>query len=151
MDETTNGTDLTFSTILLDYAVTGNSGTSKNKKTRVDNLVRELMDLMGQDILPAFGANAYLMRLRKPLENPSLIDDSLNQAISSMCRSVITHPELLGELAPSGALKAGIECINRQALKGKPGNQSDSLGNYLGMYTYAVNDSCMSLPTANPR
>ncbi|KZV71722.1 hypothetical protein PENSPDRAFT_751527 [Peniophora sp. CONT] len=134
--EETDGSELNFSTIMLDYAITGNHGTSKSRKNLDEETVFSAqMEMMKLDILPAFGAKAYLARLCKTLENPKLIDESLNWAITSMSKSVIAHSEFLNELSPSGALKAGVECVNRQALKGKPGKQSDSLCHFLGMYT----------------
>ncbi|VDC02286.1 unnamed protein product [Peniophora sp. CBMAI 1063] len=132
--------DLMYSTIVLMYAMEGNAGTAKERTSRQTNVdVKDLMELMGQDVLPTFGANGYLMRLRNTLEHPGLINETLDWAVSSMTRSVITHPEFLNELAPSGILKAALECLNRQAMEGKPGTQSDSLCNVLGMYTMIMN------------
>ena len=96
----------------------------------------ELVDIMGLDILPVFGAKDYLARLRQTLDNPKLVDDGLHWAISSMTKSVMTHPDLLRELVPSGIVGAGLEAINRQALKGTPGNQSVPLYDFLCMYMY---------------
>ncbi|VDC02287.1 unnamed protein product [Peniophora sp. CBMAI 1063] len=123
---------LKFSVVLLDYTVRGNFATDR---TRTDGEANALMEMMHQDVLPVFGSKPYLMRLRTTLENPDLINKSLNWAVSSMTRSVITHPEFLSGIASTGLIKVGMESVNRQALKGLPGTQSDSLVHLLGMYT----------------
>ena len=139
---------LQLSTIMFRYAISGNAGAQNSQEDNdVKETVSELRDIMGNDILPAFGATPYLTRLHKMLENPELIDESLNWAIENMTKSVTTHPDFLSGLVPSGVLKAGLEGVNRQALKGKSGMQSQCLGNFLGMYTCVsirISSTCCS-------
>ncbi|KZV71715.1 hypothetical protein PENSPDRAFT_684347 [Peniophora sp. CONT] len=132
--------NLTLSAVLLQHATRDFAADFYDGSPVLDPGVPSagLVDFMRLDVLPALGAAPYLERLLKTLQHPSLLNNSLIWTVSSACRSIANHPELLTNLAPSGVLSAIIEAINAQALRGNPDTQSQVLAEIVGLYSMTI-------------
>ncbi|VDC00216.1 unnamed protein product [Peniophora sp. CBMAI 1063] len=120
-----------FSVALLHQALIGDSDVDS---VGVEPAV-ELLNFVEQQVLPNFGAEAYVERLARALRNPTLLNECLHATMSMTCLSMSCRPELSKIIVSSGLIPAMVGAIKRQAEKGHQRSQSHALIEILSLYT----------------